>query len=592
MSLRIGQLDTTCHTPEQRRDMAGVVDRLARSRFARDLVEHLGPSLARQPAIVRIRRLALRVVIPASEFSEDSLSLAWRQAFGKALFTALAYPAGAGPVEVYCADSVAAFIASAVSDLLNGTAANEWQYAEFEQFFRRGSTQAALGLICEWPPESLPVLVELARRGILPRLLGRFDEIAMQHLFSVLPGPFHSETGLSSVDDLITAARLALANPPEKAIGLRSRSYALLLFVESHRTGGMIQSPRALFHALVALAVLLNPSVFWPDVPPWAVVREKAGLTAWPLESAGFPAHSMLATVASPQWREMLHREALATRLPPNVTAFLDRLSNEIQYHWQSSASSHSRDAQALRSGHHQLQGLRESDLFEAKVAELNQLLTSLAAQLKVPSPLPRLEEVHWMATEYCGLFFLIDSLARRGWTPEWEKLSTFRSGGVACLLTGLALAIVERFDASVQALDPAIALFAGYLGDPDLAHLRRVFQTFPREVRVSVLEATIPIHAVEDAAESWASTFDRLAALLLEDFASRIRGFRQATRQTVVRSFIARPGRIRVERERVVVYPSPNPFHVALHISGQDDPIASGVWIGGLRIDFELGAL
>src|SRR5277367_3440249 len=109
MAMRIGLFNTTCHVPPQRRSDAEVVDRLARGRFARDLGEHLGRSLARQPAIIRIRRLPMRVVVPASELNEDALSLIWRQEFGKALFTALAYPAGAGPIEVFRADSIAGF---------------------------------------------------------------------------------------------------------------------------------------------------------------------------------------------------------------------------------------------------------------------------------------------------------------------------------------------------------------------------------------------------------------------------------------------------------------------------------------------------
>ncbi len=97
MTVRIAQFDTICHVPPRHLRGADVVDRLARGRFARNLGEHLGPSLARHPAIVRIRRLPLRVIIPASELNEDALSLAWQQAFAKALFTALACPTGAGP---------------------------------------------------------------------------------------------------------------------------------------------------------------------------------------------------------------------------------------------------------------------------------------------------------------------------------------------------------------------------------------------------------------------------------------------------------------------------------------------------------------
>jgi hypothetical protein len=226
------------------------------------------------------------------------------------------------------------------------------------------------------------------------------------------------------------------------------------------------------------------------------------------------------------------------------------------------------------------------------RLAELNQLLTSLGTQLKVPPPLPPPPEVRWISSEWCGLFFLTSTLARLGWIRAWERLAVFQAGGVACLVAGLALAIAEKFDPTVPALDPGIALFAGYLGDPDIAHLRRVFRDLPGEVRTSILSPALPHEPAADAAESWHGTFDRLAGLLLHDFGSHIRGFRQATRQSIMRTFIARAGRIRIEPERIVVFPGPSPFHVALHISGFDQPVEPTLWMGGRRIEFELGDL
>jgi hypothetical protein len=549
MSLRIGQLNTTCYFPNRHRGDAEIVDRLARGRFPRDLGEHLGPSLARQPAIVRIRRLPMRVIIPASEFNENALSLKWRQAFAKALFTALAYPTGAGPFEVFRAESVASFVASAIQDLLNGIAVTKWQYAEFEEIFRLGSTQAALALICEWPRHSLAVLLEFAQRAVLDRVLARFDDLAMERLFALLARPPDAETEPLSVAGLIAAAKLALGHLPEKTIALRSRPYALSLFVEGHRTSQPVPSPRALFHALLALAVLLNEEVFWPD-------RE----AFWP----GIP-----------------RGEPWANRLPSNVIAVLETIGRDIRGHMQPFSP------MKTPGGPQMLGGTSSPQL-----AELDRLLTSLRTGLKVPPPSARPTEARWISSEWCGLFFLASTLARLGWIPAWKQLADFHLGGVACLVAGLALAITEKFDIAVPPLDPGIALFAGYLGDPDIAHLRRVFQEFPREVRLRVLHAALPEEAVDEAAETWESTFERLAGSLLRDFASRIRGFRQATRQGIVRSFIARPGRIRIEPEHVVVFPGPSPFHVALHISGMDAPIEAVSWLGGRRLEFELGDL
>jgi len=561
MTLRVAQFETTCHVPPRHRGAADIVDRLARGHFARDLGEHLGPSLAREPAIVRIRRLALRVIIPASELNEGALSLKWRQAFGKALFTALAYPTGAGSFEVFRAESAASFIASAIRDLLEGTATTKWHYAEFEEIFRLGSTQAALALICEWPRQSLAVLLELAQHGVLGRVLARFDDLALERLFALLARPADNKTEPVSVADLIATARLALAHLPEKVTALRARSYALSLFVESHRAHQPVRSPRALFHALLALAVLLNEEAFWPGIP---------------------------------------HAELWAERLPSSVTAILETIGRQIREQIQPPYSlMKTPGSPAVWGGPPHLPSMETpgrppllGGTTWLRLAELDRFLTSLRMELKVPPPSDGPAEARWISSEWCGIFFLVSTLIRLGWIPAWTQLAELQPGGVACLVTGLALAIIEKFDVAVPALDPGVALFAGYLGDPDMAHLRRVFQEFPGEVRLQVLQAALPHEAVGNAAETWEGTFERLAGTLLRDFASRVRGFRQSTRQGVVRSFIARPGRIRIEPERVVVFPGHSPFHVALHLSGIDAPVEAVSWLGGCRIEFELGDL
>jgi hypothetical protein len=215
-----------------------------------------------------------------------------------------------------------------------------------------------------------------------------------------------------------------------------------------------------------------------------------------------------------------------------------------------------------------------------------------MRVELKIPTPSAKPLHVDWISSDWCGLFFLSNTLERLGWVPAWGQLPDFHAGGPGCLVAGLALTIAARFDPALPSLDPAIALFAGYIHEPDLQHARRVFQEFPIAARLRVLRAALPREGVDQAAESWEDTFERLAETLLRTFASRIRGFRQATRQGIARSFIARPGRVRIEPERLVVFPAPSAFNVALHISGMDDPVDSSIWLGGRRIEFELGDL
>src|SRR6516162_3124044 len=99
MALRIRKLVTACRVSPRYRQRAELVDRVARGRLAEELAGRLGPGLSRQPAIVRIRHLPVRVIVPGAELDENSLSKAWTEAFTRALFTALAYPSGVGPFE-------------------------------------------------------------------------------------------------------------------------------------------------------------------------------------------------------------------------------------------------------------------------------------------------------------------------------------------------------------------------------------------------------------------------------------------------------------------------------------------------------------
>jgi len=554
MTLRIDQFNTSCHVPPQLRQDAEVIDQLARGRFARDLGEHLGPSLARQPAIIRIRRLPMRVIVPACELNEDALSLRWRQEFGKALFTALAYPAGAGPLEVFRSDSIAGFVALVICDLLDGTAPNKWQYAEFELFFRLGSMRAALALICEWPQQSLAVLLHLAEKSVLSRLLARFEDGALERIFAVLSPSTEAETKTLALVDLITVARLVLEHAPDKTVALRSRAYALSLFVEAQRAIQPLPSPRVLFHALLALAALLNEDLFWPGIPGG---------------------------------------ESGARQLPTNVTAIRESIGGVLQEYVQATLHIDPRNPVHLAFGGKTLGDpqTRRGNI-TVQLAELDQLLQLLRAELKIPTPSAKPLRAHWVSSDWCGLFFLSSTLERLGWIPAWGQLPDFQAGGPGCLVAGLALTVAARFDSALTSLDPAIALFAGYVHEPDLLHARRVFQDFPIAARRRVLQAALPHEAVDQAAESWEGAFERLAETLLRTFASRILGFRQATRQGIVRSFIGRPGRVRIEPQRLVVFPAPSPFNVALHISGMDDPVDPSPWLGRRRIEFEVGDL
>jgi hypothetical protein len=228
-----------------------------------------------------------------------------------------------------------------------------------------------------------------------------------------------------------------------------------------------------------------------------------------------------------------------------------------------------------------------QSEAQSPGLVQLNRLLEELLVALDLPAPAVH-PPVRWVSSECCGLFFLTSTLERLGWVEAWSQLTDFRRG-ISCLLAGLALAIVGKFETAPRPLDAGLALFAGYFDEPDLAHLRQVFQEPAPELRREVLRSALPSAQVDDAAGNWSATFERLAETLLRSFASYVRGFLQATPQSVVSSFVLRPGRIRIEREAVVVAPDPNPFHVALHLSGMDAPVESVSSLGGRSLQFEM---
>jgi hypothetical protein len=137
--------------------------------------------------------------------------------------------------------------------------------------------------------------------------------------------------------------------------------------------------------------------------------------------------------------------------------------------------------------------------------------------------------------------------------------------------------------------LDPGVALFSGYFKNPDFFHLRRVFQEFPAETRGRVLRAAV---GKEAGSENWESTFEVLAARLLHSFAAGIRGFQHTSPAGIARMFLQRQGRIRIEDERLLIQADPSPFHIALHIAGLDSPVSSVSWLGGRRLEFEIGEI
>jgi hypothetical protein len=135
--------------------------------------------------------------------------------------------------------------------------------------------------------------------------------------------------------------------------------------------------------------------------------------------------------------------------------------------------------------------------------------------------------------------------------------------------LVGLALTVLGRFDPDLKVLDPAIDAFAGFEELPPMDSLREF------------LRAPARPEELENA-----------AAELIRAFTDRLPGLRKSSRDAIVRQILVQPGRLRWEERRLLVVLDPSPYHVALRISGADDPVDAVPWLAGRRLEFLLEGL
>ena len=130
--------------------------------------------------------------------------------------------------------------------------------------------------------------------------------------------------------------------------------------------------------------------------------------------------------------------------------------------------------------------------------------------------------------------------------------------------------------------VDPAVALSSReYFPEIDLAEMRRFF-------------STTDVGAIAEfvRAETWEQALDLAATELARSFAGRVRGFRQASREAVVKQFLRLRGRMLVERSRLLVVLAPTPWAVALHLSGMDESLPPVERMEYRRVEFVLEGL
>jgi hypothetical protein len=491
----------------------------------------------------------VRLRLASDQLDSEPLARTWAAAFVQALRLALAQPTGASAVEVVRAESRAAWLAMVISDLLVGTAAQHWEYEEFQAYFGLRTAEAVLTLLSQEPSEAVPTLAELEAHGRLDRLLAVCDDLALEQLFEVIA---HGHGGATesrlSVQDVLTVGQLALSHAASLGrAGLASREQALRLFLALIHAPGWQRSPRwsprRVWHALTALEVLAE--LTRPDES-----------TEWG------PAFAMLSPV-----------ERLGRSLPAVVLGVLEEVRTLVQPHA------------------HLHRSVSTPPLL-TEVAEVLRGLRSL-----VPSATRDVGAgARWISSDCAGLFLLVGLLARWGWPRSLLQSTLGALHGPRAItygLAGLGLALLARASEVPSQLDPGLALFAGWLEAPDLAGLRRFFaagSAAERRELLSTLIGEVASHA--GPSETWPATFKSLADYVLREFAGRVRGFRRASPAFIVKHFLALPGRIRVEEGRLCVCLDTSPFHVALHLSGMDEAVEAVSWLGGRRVEFQLAGL
>jgi hypothetical protein len=528
MSLTIDHFVTRCRVPRGQEACGGLINQVARDLFPRECSRQLASRWPRNAGVYRLRRLLVRLTVSLEDLKESRLPALWTAAFMQSLTDALARPSAPGSREVVRAGSRAALLAMAITSLLAGEAAGSWELQEFHKFFDLGAAEAILGILGEEPDEMVPALLILTEQKGLDRLLAIFDDAGLDRLLAIFSSGIAARPSLRALQRI--GRRILSQGLPRGGLGLADRRRALRLFLAQAGEPGPVPeglgSPQSIFYALMCLEALLELPL--PDAP---------GL--WAAE---------LAAAASP-----------ARPYPPEV---LDLLQEVYQH------AAHRPDS----------------------LLPLAQVLGELKPLVAPGEGSRQASEVRWLSSDCAGLMLLVGLLDRLRWPEAFLRGLGPQHGprAVTYLLAGLGLALLGETAGSPDRLDPGLALFAGWLGEPDLRGFRSFLASTPiRERHELLLDLGATKAGAEMYAQSWTATCDCLAELLVREFARRLRGFQKSSRAFLVRNFLARPGRIRVEDARLSVFLPASPFQVVLHLSGMAETVEGVGWLGGRGVEF-----
>jgi hypothetical protein len=256
MTLTIRKLSTLCRSPKGFERAGALVDEVARGPLPSELSGHLGPSLDRLPAVVRLRNLQVQFNIASRRLNKVVLAEEWAKAFSRALHRALAYPENEGACALRRYASQAAYKAAMLHHLaINGLAAS-WQFPELEVWRSSSAAEAALGLLLDEPDFVIETIAQLASTGWLEPLLLMWDEPSVERVIQAIGKAEMSSPDLSLADFLELGHAAAASGGLQTQWSIASGRQAVRLWWRLSRRFPV----RGVWHGLRLLKHLLETS--------------------------------------------------------------------------------------------------------------------------------------------------------------------------------------------------------------------------------------------------------------------------------------------------------------------------------------------
>jgi hypothetical protein len=552
MTLTIHKLTTRCRSPRGFERTGALADEVARGLLAIELGAQIGPSLDRLPGVTRLKQLRVRLKLSARKLNTATLADAWARALTVSLHQALASPAGDGAFCLRRYESDAAYTAAMLHHIAASGLDPCWEFPELEAWRGCSPAEAIVFVLLNSPRLIPEVAAHLHQRGWLERMLVFLDELSLERIMQAV--------ALNDINppDMTLESLIALGFAAAATGGLRpewafaGRRQAIRLWARLYPRFPL----RAVWHGLrlllklleiPALLILRDPALLVDPIPfpPWCQSIVSAG----GLPSAASRRADSTSGVANGSSEHGLASSTLLSAL------------NGLSVHAPATA----RPISAARSGTSMrsiLEGLRP--LVPSAVNPFSTDRNGVTTQ--------------WISSGCAGILLLLSTVQRLDLARFARKPEFIRFGGpraLSFLLAGIGMTLLKRWTPG-ELIDPAVALFAGIFAEPDLPGMKQFF-----------LETSVHAVAGFVEAETWEDALEKSATELSRSFALSVRGFRNASREAVVKQFIRVRGRVLVEQARVLVVLEPNPWAVALHLSDMDDPLASVEWLQHRRVEF-----